>query len=287
MRTRRSPRSGGATLRLGGWAILTALAVGSQGGCTREFFREWANQDVSEAIFEKSRDPRWRLDTFSIEPPALSRFADPYDQDAPPAPPDDVVAEALSPVPQWPSNRLIVPAEGTGYLELLEYWKRQADGRERPRRPWARPRRRTRPSPGCRPTWASAASRCRSARYPASRQGIPSYPTRGWPTPSSQATSSIRARRSKPTSRPAPRRCRSARPPGKPAPGAGASAGPPGGAGMRGGRGVGPGPGRRCSPGLARLAEQCPAGTGSPALARLAEQCPAGTGSPALARLAE
>jgi hypothetical protein len=106
-------------------ALLAALAVGSQGGCTREFYREWANQDVSEAVFEKSRDPRWRLDTFSIEPPALSRFADPYDQDAPPAPPDDVATEALSPVPQWPSNRLIVPAEGTGYWELLEYWKRQ------------------------------------------------------------------------------------------------------------------------------------------------------------------
>ena len=125
MRTRRSPRDGGRALRLGTGAILlAALTVGGQSGCTREFFREWANQDVSEAIFEKSRDPRWRLDTFSIEPPALSRHADPYDQDAPPAPPDDIPAEALSPVPQWPSNRLIVPVEGTGYLDLLEYWQR-------------------------------------------------------------------------------------------------------------------------------------------------------------------
>src|SRR5262249_34814242 len=130
MRTRRSPRSGNAVLRPVGVAILAALAVGSQGGCTREFYREWANQDVSEAIFEKSRAPRWRLDTFSVEPPALSRFADPYDQDAPPAPPDDVATEALSPVPQWPSNRLIVPAEGTGYWELLEFWKRQRLGEE-------------------------------------------------------------------------------------------------------------------------------------------------------------
>src|SRR5215468_6153038 len=105
---RRRPR-----LRTG---LLVALALGGQCGCTREFYREWANQDVSEAIFEKSRDPRWRLETFSIEPPALSRFADPYDQDVPPAPPDDPPTEALSPVPQWPDNRLIIPAEGTGYL---------------------------------------------------------------------------------------------------------------------------------------------------------------------------
>ena len=119
--SRESPCSGSAEsaravspdkLRRG--AILALLAVGSQSGCTREFYREWANQDASEAVFEKSRDPRWRIDMFSIEPPAMSRFADPYDPEFPPAPPDDPAAEALSPVPQWPDNRLIVPAEGTG-----------------------------------------------------------------------------------------------------------------------------------------------------------------------------
>jgi hypothetical protein len=104
--------------------MLAGLALGAQLGCTREFFREWANQDVSEAVFEKTRDPRWRMDIFSVEPPMLARFADPYDQDVPPAPPDDPAAEALSPVPQWPDNRLMMPVEGTGYLDLLEYWRR-------------------------------------------------------------------------------------------------------------------------------------------------------------------
>jgi hypothetical protein len=103
------------------------LAIGGQVGCTREFYREWANQDVTEVVFEKSRDPRWRLDLFSVEPPALSRFADPYDQEVPPAPPDDPAAEALSPVPQWPDNRLIIPVEGTGYLQLLDKWRREAE----------------------------------------------------------------------------------------------------------------------------------------------------------------
>ncbi len=74
------PRRGG---RL---AALALLALGSQAGCGREFYREWANQDVSEAVFEKSRDPRWRLDMFSNDPPAMARFADPYDPDRPPGP---------------------------------------------------------------------------------------------------------------------------------------------------------------------------------------------------------
>jgi hypothetical protein len=101
-----------------------ALALGLS-GCGREFYRNWADQDASQAVFEKSRDPRWRIDLFSIEPPALSRFADPYDSDRPPAPPDDRAAQALSPAPQWPHHRLLVPQEGTGYLSLLEAWRQQ------------------------------------------------------------------------------------------------------------------------------------------------------------------
>ena len=100
--------------------LALALALGSNLGCGREFFRQWADQDVSESVFEKSRDPRWRMDLFSIEPPAMSRFADPYDPDRPPAPPDDPAAQALSPAPQWPHHRLLTPQEGTGYNELLE-----------------------------------------------------------------------------------------------------------------------------------------------------------------------
>ena len=99
---------------------IALLALGSQVGCGREFYREWANQDVSEAVFEKTRDPRWRLDQFSIDPPALARFANPYDPDRPPAPPDDFPAQALSPVPQWPDHRLMMPVESAGYLKLLD-----------------------------------------------------------------------------------------------------------------------------------------------------------------------
>ena len=75
----RKTRSEALNRRLRRGAMLVLLAVGLQSGCTREFYRDWANQDASEAVFEKSRDPRWRIDAFSIEPPAMSRFASPYD----------------------------------------------------------------------------------------------------------------------------------------------------------------------------------------------------------------
>ncbi len=114
------PRFFGACRRNHRAFALALLALGSQAGCGREFYREWANQDVSEVVFEKSRDPRWRLDQFSIDPPAMARFADPYDPDRPPAPPDDFPTQSLSPVPQWPDHRLQMPLEGTGYLRMLD-----------------------------------------------------------------------------------------------------------------------------------------------------------------------
>src|SRR5262245_27985387 len=134
--------------------LLVALALGGQCGCTREFYREWANQDVSEAIFEKSRDPRWRLDMFSVDPPAMSRSADPYDPDVPPAPPDDFATQSVSPVPQWPEHRLMLPPEGTGYLDMLDAWQREREptgGYTTGRSPGTgalRPRASTRPTPG-------------------------------------------------------------------------------------------------------------------------------------------
>lgn len=133
----RPPRTGLASRRSphraqAGGLLALALALATQAGCGREFFREWADQDASEAVFEKSRDPRWRIDLFSIEPPSMARFADPYDPDTPPAPPDDLAAEALSPVPQWPDHRLVVPIEGTGYLGILEEWRRQQPPEETP-----------------------------------------------------------------------------------------------------------------------------------------------------------
>ena len=123
--------SGKAGRHLRRGVTLALLVVAVESGCSREFYREWANQDASEAVFEKSRDPRWRLDAFTVEPPAMSRFADPYDPEFPPAPPDDPASEALSPVPQWSDHRLITPAEGTGYLDMMDDWMQEREAYQR------------------------------------------------------------------------------------------------------------------------------------------------------------
>ncbi|MDB5350057.1 MAG: hypothetical protein JWN86_1304 [Planctomycetota bacterium] len=121
-RARRSLPRRMARVTIAGLAV--GLSLAPQFGCGREYFRQWADQDVSEAVFEKSRDPRWSMDLFTIEPPALSRFADPYDVDRPPAPPDDTAIQALTPTPQLPFHQLMVPAEGTGYLDMLSHGPR-------------------------------------------------------------------------------------------------------------------------------------------------------------------
>lgn len=114
-------------------SLSLALGAAAQAGCGREFYRNWADQDVTEAVFEKSRDPRFRIDAYTVEPPALSRFADPYDPDRPPAPPDDHATEALSPTPQWAHFKLLTPQEGTGYLDMLRQWQAEMPPKD-PRR---------------------------------------------------------------------------------------------------------------------------------------------------------
>ncbi len=73
---------------------LLTLAIGvilvvSDVGCQRKDYREDADNDAYGVISERGRDPRWKLDDFSIEIDPRSRFYDRYDPDHPPMPRDD------------------------------------------------------------------------------------------------------------------------------------------------------------------------------------------------------
>jgi hypothetical protein len=106
-------------LRLGKWWVLILLVL--QSGCTRRFFRDRADREVSSVISQK--DPSGEMASWSIYPSPDSRFADPSNPDRPIMPPDDPLARELSPNPQKPYHHSGVGyVEGTRWLEFLKNW---------------------------------------------------------------------------------------------------------------------------------------------------------------------
>lgn len=64
-------------------------------GCSRAHYYEEADREVTRIVQEKSYDPRWALDNFSIDLDPRSRYFDPYNQLNPPMPEDDPDSHAL------------------------------------------------------------------------------------------------------------------------------------------------------------------------------------------------
>ena len=86
---------------------LTALLF----ACSRGYYREDADKEVTQIIDEKSKDPRWSLKGFKIDMDPKGRFYDPANPDYPPMPPDDPAA-----------NELMVSVDGKdGYAHWLDH----------------------------------------------------------------------------------------------------------------------------------------------------------------------
>ena len=125
-----------ATLPCAAFLLATVFAlVALISGCTRRFYRTWADREVVQVIHEKNVYPDWQLRDFYVYPHPMSRFADPTNPDHPPMPPDDPAAWLMSPHPQKPKH--VAYIEGRGYLEWLAYWdsinRRQREEQENPR----------------------------------------------------------------------------------------------------------------------------------------------------------
>ena len=69
--------------------LATAVAMVAATGCSRAHYRRQADKEVYGLIGCASRDPRWPLDEYTIEPDPRSRLFDPENPDRPPMPPDD------------------------------------------------------------------------------------------------------------------------------------------------------------------------------------------------------
>src|SRR5262245_4462842 len=99
------------------------LAATTATGCTRRFFRQYADRDVDVLLTEKNIFEPWQIENYHVYPDPRARFADPSDPDHPPPPPDDPAAQYLSPNPQRPYKQSGVGRiEGTGYLDVIAAW---------------------------------------------------------------------------------------------------------------------------------------------------------------------
>jgi outer membrane protein TolC len=112
------------------------LAMGIT-GCTRRFYRVTADKEVDGILAEKDVVPTWKIEQYHVYPDPRSRFADPYDPDHPPMPPDDYATFALSPHSQFPGKAGVGSAQGTAWLEMVNAWdaanredRKAADARE-------------------------------------------------------------------------------------------------------------------------------------------------------------
>ena len=74
------------------WLVALLLAAI---GCSREHYRRTADQDVYQAVGQKTCDPFWPLDGYTIQPSPESRFYDVANPNYPPMPPDDPAAHKL------------------------------------------------------------------------------------------------------------------------------------------------------------------------------------------------
>src|SRR5262245_56991526 len=102
---------------------VAALVLAAAPGCSRQFFRERADCDVEGVITQKNVFPAWAVKNWYVYPHPDARFADPFNPDRPPYPPDDPAARLLSPNPQRPTKKTGVGrVEGEGYLRILEQW---------------------------------------------------------------------------------------------------------------------------------------------------------------------
>lgn len=91
--------------------MLLAVLLLASAGCSRQFYRLQADQEVTNLVTEKSFDPRWALPDFHLHQDPRSRYFDPFDPDREPMPPDDPAAhqymhcvDGMKGWPYWHEN---------------------------------------------------------------------------------------------------------------------------------------------------------------------------------------
>jgi hypothetical protein len=105
--------------------LLAGLLSLNLTGCTRHFYRDRADLEVSDILTQKDQYSDWQIEQYHVYPDPRARFADDTNPDRPPMPPDDPASAEMAPNPQKPRRAGVRMIEGTGYLDLLAQWDRE------------------------------------------------------------------------------------------------------------------------------------------------------------------
>lgn len=112
------------------WGVVVVLVLSST-GCTRRYYRDFADRDVYRIIGDRMTDWRWQLPSRPVEANPQSRIGDVQDPNHVPIPPDDPGARPYQITAGRPlefvgwSRRGTTPVED---LSWLEYIPRDKDG---------------------------------------------------------------------------------------------------------------------------------------------------------------
>jgi outer membrane protein TolC len=115
------------TSRFSHWAlcVLAGLPL-VMSGCQRSFYRTQADDEVACIVDERSHDPRWALEDFTIAADPRSRFYDGTDPDYTPMPPDDPESHAYmhrvdgkNGYPYWHANGETQFVENPSWMQFL------------------------------------------------------------------------------------------------------------------------------------------------------------------------
>ena len=106
-------------------ALSVCAMCGLTNGCNRTYYRQKADHEVAVLVEEKSNDPRWALNDFSIEWDPRSRYAEVHDRDFPPQPPDDPASHVF--MRQVDGKKGYSGWDEYGYVQELEnpFWEDQ------------------------------------------------------------------------------------------------------------------------------------------------------------------
>ncbi len=118
-------RRDSTSLILRGSVLAACLVAMLVSGCSREWYRDQADEDVACLIEEKAT-PDWDVPFQSVEMDSRSRFHDPYDKVNPPMPPDDPTSHELMHYvdnkkgwDKWHKNGDITELENPDWQQLL------------------------------------------------------------------------------------------------------------------------------------------------------------------------